>query len=454
MLAVTERVALLKIRLAEPHLREMLVGSLAGVTVKVLAALSLFAMNVVITRTMGASEAGLFFLTFTLVTIAATAGRLGLDQVLVRFVATEKAKGSYSTLHEIYSKALTWTLSATLIITCVLWVGADWLNHSLFNLANFTSTFQNMLFAVPIIAIYSIHAQALQGLKRVSHSMLVSSVFVPIIVLGLIMLAPVNYAHQLSFYFIAACVITALVGRLFWTRAAVFSEPQEAEKAAQERIQKSATPIAALMRTACIPLWTVALVHLVIQWSSQLILGVWEDAQAIAFFATAQRTAMLTSFVLFAVNTIAAPKFAVMYSAGDMQGLKRMALVSVRLMLAVALPITLFIFMCPEWIMSLFGDEFTSAATALMILATGQFINIATGSVGYLLSMTGHERSVRDNVLISGVISVGLGLTLIPLFGVIGAATAYACGVASQNLLGVYQVKKHLGFNTLLFWKS
>lgn len=449
MLAVTERVALLKIRLAEPHLREMLVGSLAGVTVKVLAALSLFAMNVVITRTMGASEAGLFFLTFTLVTIAATAGRLGLDQVLVRFVATEKAKGSYSTLHEIYSKALTWTLSATLIITCVLWVGADWLNHSLFNLANFTSTFQNMLFAVPIIAIYIIHAQALQGLKRVSHSMLVSSVFVPIIVLGLIMLAPVKYAHQLSFYFIAACVITALVGRLFWTRAAVFSDPQEAD----ELGQKAARPIAALMCKACVPLWTVALVHLVIQWSSQLILGVWEDAQAIAFFATAQRTAMLTSFVLFAVNTIAAPKFAVMYSAGDIQGLKRMALVSVRLMLAVSLPITLFIFMFPEWIMSLFGDEFTSAATALMILATGQFINIATGSVGYLLSMTGHERSVRDNVLISGVISVVLGLTLIPLLGVIGAATAYACGVASQNLLGVYQVKKHLGFHTLLFWK-
>jgi O-antigen/teichoic acid export membrane protein len=68
--------------------------------------------------------------------------------------------------------------------------------------------------------------------------------------------------------------------------------------------------------------------------------------------------------------------------------------------------------------------------------------------------MTGLEKKVRDNVLISGAVSVLLGLILIPVYGVIGAAVAYACGVASQNLLGVYQVKKHLGFNTLCFWRE
>lgn len=184
------------------------------------------------------------------------------------------------------------------------------------------------------------------------------------------------------------------------------------------------------------------------------MLGVWEDAQSIAFFATAQRTAMLTSFILFAVNSIAAPKFAVMYNSGDHDGLKRLALLSVKMMMLVAVPTTLFILIFPEWLMSMFGDEFVAASKALMILAMGQFINIATGSVGYLLSMTGHEAKVRDNMLVSGTLTVILGLALIPTFGVIGAAIAYACGVASQNLLCVYQVNKQLGFNTLLFWKA
>ena len=129
-------------------------------------------------------------------------------------------------------------------------------------------------------------------------------------------------------------------------------------------------------------------------------------------------------------------------------------ILSVRIMLLVSVPVTLFILLFPEWLMSMFGDAFTAAATALMILTIGQFVNIATGSVGYLLSMTGNETKVRDNVVISGILSVALGIILIPYYGVIGAAIAYACGVASQNLLGVYQVKKYLGFNTLCFWKA
>jgi len=107
----------------------------------------------------------------------------------------------------------------------------------------------------------------------------------------------------------------------------------------------------------------------------------------------------------------------------------------------------------PEWLMSFFGEEFRTASTALVILALGQFVNIATGSVSYLLSMTGFERKVRDNAFFSALIGVALGFALIPNYGLLGASIATAIAIASQNLLGVYQVQKHLGFNTLVFWK-
>ncbi len=88
-----------------------------------------------------------------------------------------------------------------------------------------------------------------------------------------------------------------------------------------------------------------------------------------------------------------------------------------------------------------------------MILALGQFVNVATGSVGYLLSMTGHERELRNNAFISALAGVVFGLALIPGHGLLGASVATAVAVASQNLLGAYQVRKHLGFNTLAFWR-
>lgn len=122
-------------------------------------------------------------------------------------------------------------------------------------------------------------------------------------------------------------------------------------------------------------------------------------------------------------------------------------------MLLAATPLLLVILLFPEWLMSFFGEEFREASTALVILALGQFVNIATGSVGYLLSMTGHEKDVRNNVFVSAALGIGLGFALIPAYGLTGAASATAIAIASQNLLGVYQVKKRLGFNTLAFWR-
>jgi O-antigen/teichoic acid export membrane protein len=86
----------------------MLIGSLIGVGIKVLAAISIFMMNIVVARTLGAAEAGLFFLGFTLVTMAAAIGRVGLDQTIVRFIAAQQATDTIGMLHSVYRKSIIW----------------------------------------------------------------------------------------------------------------------------------------------------------------------------------------------------------------------------------------------------------------------------------------------------------------------------------------------------------
>jgi O-antigen/teichoic acid export membrane protein len=103
--------------------------------------------------------------------------------------------------------------------------------------------------------------------------------------------------------------------------------------------------------------------------------------------------------------------------------------------------------------MGLFGEEYVQAAHLLQILVVGQFINVITGSVGYLLNMSGHEKDMRNVVFFSGPLALGLGLFLTPIYGATGAAVATAIALASQNLIAVYMVKKRLGFNTLNLWK-
>ncbi|KUJ82433.1 hypothetical protein AVO43_11495 [Microbulbifer sp. ZGT114] len=202
------------------------------------------------------------------------------------------------------------------------------------------------------------------------------------------------------------------------------------------------------------PLWVVLMMGQLVQWSGQFVAGAYVDSGIVAQLAVAQRTAMLTSFVLMAVNLVVAPRFAAMYKQGQMKELHELAVTSVRLMVLSALPVVLFMVVFPEFLMSLFGEGFSKGAHLLQILVVGQFVNVATGSVGYLLSMSGHEKDLRNTVLISGPVAIGLALTLTPVWGATGSAVATALAVATQNLLAVWQVKRRLGINTLAVWRT
>jgi O-antigen/teichoic acid export membrane protein len=437
---VKNRILKKAINLKDPHLREMLIGSIIGLGIKVLAAISIFVMNIAVARTLGAAEAGLFFLGFTLATMAAAIGRVGLDQTIVRFVAAQKATNSIGMLHGVYRKSIIWVSLASTGLAYLGWININWLIKHLFDQPGFEPVLRSFLLAIPLIALYTMQAQALQGLRKIAKSMITLNVIVPAALLLMMLLSPVTSATTLVGYFNIACLLTLGIGAVLWIQSAPL-------KTSKESFPSD------LLRKTCMPLWAVAVLSQVVQWSSQLMLGAWSNSEEVAFFATAQRTAMLTSFVLFAVNAIAAPKFAAMYAKGDHDGLKRLAIISVRLMLLAAVPALALMLLFPEWLMSFFGEEFRVASTALVILALGQFVNIATGSVGYLLSMTGLERKVRDNAFLSALIGVTLGFVLIPSYGLLGASVATAIAIASQNLLGVYQVRKHLGFNTLVFWQ-
>ena len=115
-------------------------------------------------------------------------------------------------------------------------------------------------------------------------------------------------------------------------------------------------------------------------------------------------------------------------------------------MLMLAAPIVAIMVFLPELIMGLFGDEFKEASNLLAIMAIGQFINVATGSVGYLLTMSGHEKDLRRVTFFSGPLTVLLSYVLILQYGVLGAAIATAVGLSVQNLLALIVVRKRLGF--------
>ncbi len=88
---------------------------------------------------------------------------------------------------------------------------------------------------------------------------------------------------------------------------------------------------------------------------------------------------------------------------------------------------------------------------ALAVLAIGQLINAGLGAVGFLLTMTGHERETARVLWQTTALNVVLNLALIPLFGAVGAAIASSTSLAIWNVVLARLAWRRLGLNTTAF---
>jgi O-antigen/teichoic acid export membrane protein len=418
---------------------ELFRSALSAFVVRGLGAIAGFILSLVVARLMPVAESGLFFLGLTVVVVLATVGLLGLSSSLLRFIGAHHADSDWPAINAVAATALRWSGAFLALLSLALYFTAPWIAEHIFKKPEFGLVLMGFSPGVFFFGLTMLVAHQLQAIRRTTQSIVILSIAIPLGTgLGLLALGLETGLAAAILYTVMAA--TALVlGSLWWRRARPTAERGRVD--------------ARLLWASCFPLWIVMLMALAVQWSGQLIAGVWVPAEEVAHFAVAQRTAMLVSFILIAVNLVVAPRFAALHAQQKHAELEQLALRATRLMTLFALPVILLICLFPGWIMGWFGEAYRSSAPLLVILAVGQLVNVVTGSVGFLLSMTGHERDLRNVVLISGPLAIGAALILTPFFGVTGAAIATALAVACQNLLAVYRVKQRLGFNTLAIWK-
>ncbi len=77
-------------------------------------------------------------------------------------------------------------------------------------------------------------------------------------------------------------------------------------------------------------------------------------------------------------------------------------------------------------------------------------MNFATGSVGYMLTMTGHQKTAIKLLLLTAALTTLLSFILIPILGINGAAISAAVNNIVLNVLMAIAVYKKTGINSTL----
>lgn len=163
------------------------------------------------------------------------------------------------------------------------------------------------------------------------------------------------------------------------------------------------------------------------------ILGVYRTDSEVALYGAAVRLVTMVALFLSVANAILPPMVARL-RATPVRLERRVRLIST----CAAVPAVLVLVVLGGWSATvldvLFGDFYRGGAVALVVLCLGQLANIAVGSCGYVLVVSGHQRDLMWTALGAGSIAILGAFLLAPGFGIVGVAGAVALGTVIHQL--------------------
>ena len=423
-----------------PGLRaELLRGGVGSIAVKVLGTLLSFAVAVVLARTLGPAGYGIYAYVFALISLLSIPAQFGLPVLVTR----ETAKAHVNREWEVMRGVWRWATLGSCALALVLALGAGAI--AWFFAARFTElqliTFAWGLLLVPLLALGKLRGAALRGLRYVVQGqlpeMMLRPAFFLLLLAFLFVLWPedgLTSAKAMALHVVAAATAFG-VGAWLLMRARPAEVRGVDEVAYRHRQWFFST----------MPLAFIAGMQLITQQTDLLMLGIFLTAEEVGVYRVAMQGAVLVSFGLTAIGMVTWPYYARLYEKGDMAAFQRVATLSARAMLALALPVAAIFILFGQWLLAfVFGSEYVSAYYPLVILACANVIHAGFGTVGPLLNMTGYESITARGIAIAAGCNVVLNAAFIPLFGMLGAAVATSIALVIWNFILWFSVRRIL----------
>ncbi len=428
-----------KAKLGDTHSRELLSGSVAALVLKFTSVALSYAMTIFITRCYGPEVMGTYSYVQSVVFIVGILAALGFDSSMVRFTASLVSKHRFHALRRAYVQAFFVLLPVSVLLALLLPYVADLFPQ----LKITTHDAWPAAIALAAFILSQLSAGCFRGLKDIATFVFLQDfgvICLSFASLGILYFFNIQANAPLVAYAIALCIV-CITGFITWEKR--FAALGQGEPGGY-------IPFRELLSTSGSMLIASALLFLSGR-TNIFILGLLADPVETALFSVAFKVASIVNFVLYAINSIATPKFAELHQANDPERMGQFARQATRLMLTTGVPFLAVLSIFPSFFMGLFGPEFTQAAPTLLILCVGQLVNIYCGSVGAILMMTGYQRLFQNILIVGTVINIILNIVLIPFFGAIGAAIGCSIGLAIWNIMGVLAVKRVHGFSVLAF---
>ncbi|MBL0736218.1 oligosaccharide flippase family protein [Flavobacterium sp. GN10] len=173
-----------------------------------------------------------------------------------------------------------------------------------------------------------------------------------------------------------------------------------------------------------------------------MFLKKYQNDETVAFYSVGVKIMTIISVIILTVNITVSAKIAEYFSSQNMIELKRTLQNSARLIFCISFPVIALISLFSEYVLSLFGHQYSIAQQSFLILIIGQGICSLFGSAPVYLNMTGRQHIFQIILIGAVILNFILNRFLIPIYGMTGAATAFFCSSFFWNFVSAVVIYK------------
>ncbi len=400
----------------------------------VISQLSLLAITVVLVRQLGRADVGLYAQAFAFLVLLGLLSLSGFRAGLTRFVAVHLVDENLGAVRGTVRIGVTVSTVGALALGAALYAIAPWLVHAAFNDGRLVMPLRYVAMTLPLATFTDAALAATQGYRTMRPYAFVGLIFEPLIRFGL------TVALVVAGFGLEGAMTALLLSNLAGAVAA---------GVALRRLLRPATGrprylVRELLGFSMVS-WLASLASSGLVWADTILLGIFLSSGQVGIYSVSTRLVMLATLVVPPINASFAPQIANLYHRGRTESLARTYGVATSWIVRLALPAFVALFAFPHDLLRLFGPAYVVGASVTMILAAGKLVDSATGPCGLMLNQSGRPMlSAIDNIG-ALVLNIGLNLWLIPRYGILGSAIAWAISLTVVNVVRVIQVQVTMG---------